>query len=288
MLTLSNESKELEVDAKLEQEKLRDRKLFIINSLTKWMQTKTFPFESAGMIPAYPICCLLGFHHQPKTIMKKQLIQPLLGASAFAAMLFAAAPQASAITYNFSDVWSGATPSSLVTPWVTLDVNQIDANNVSLLLTAVNLTNTEFISLFEYNIQGGQGAVTPTNIINGSVLNLTQGANGFGFGSSFVDASLSFNSDVNFPPPGDTRFTNGSSFGWTLSRSTGINVDNIISPMLVHIQSIGTNGALSSKVVGSLPPPPPDVPDGGTTLLLLGTAVTSLGLLRRKFGVKIG
>jgi hypothetical protein len=37
------------------------------------------------------------------------------------------------------------------------------------------------------------------------------------------------------------------------------------------------------KAPGTQPPPPPSVPDSGATLALLGLAVSSLGMLRRKF-----
>lgn len=178
--------------------------------------------------------------------------------------------------YDFDTIQSGATPAGAA-PWATLTVNQVASGVVSLRLDAVNLPGTEFLSLFEYNIAGSGAVTAAVNLPLGGVDPTTGANNGFHFGP-INDANLSFNADVDFPPPSGAfalKFTNGEFFSWTLSRS-GLSVADITGPMMIHIQGIAPSG--SSKVTASLR----NVPDGGSTLALVGLAIAGLGLARRK------
>jgi hypothetical protein len=121
-------------------------------------------------------------------------------------------------------------------------------------------------------------------------ISISTGTNAFkADGDGLYDILFQFD----FSPPAD-RFDNTDSITYHITGIAGLVEGdfNFLSapagghgPFLAaaHIQN--TDGPEGSGWIApnGAPPPPNGVPDGGTTLMLLGSALTCLGALRRRF-----
>jgi hypothetical protein len=193
-------------------------------------------------------------------------------------------PGAQAITYDFGTIHTSSGTPGGTPPWATLNVIQNGAGVLKFRLEAVSLLSGEFISIFEYNVAGGAFSVIPGSTAGG--VDPNQGSQGgFNYYPGGVnDANLTFNADVNFPPPPGSspwKFTAGEWYEWEISRS-GLLLSDLQLPMMIHIQGISGGG--SAKIIATPRPggpPGTPVPDGASTVLLLGAAFTGLSMARK-------
>jgi hypothetical protein len=222
--------------------------------------------------------------------MKKQLIKPLLGASAFAAVLFAA-PQASAVSYGFNRLTNNGNPN--LASQLSVDVTVTGGNVSFQFFNNVGIASDIAQIYFDDGMLSGAAVITDSDgILTG--VDYVPAANPQDLPGGNVIlfvADQVFNASAVNPAPQNA--VDAANEWVTLTFGLGSFADlNGVTAALdsgvlrigLHVISIGTAGGSDSYVTG----PPPNVPDGGTTILLLGSALTGLGLLRRKFGVKIG
>lgn len=189
---------------------------------------------------------------------------------------------AHATLFDFTTIQTSSGTPSGPAPYARLTVLQQAPNVVSLRLDAPNLGATEFISKFEYNIDGAANTVSLLTGDNGSG---GVGNSSYAFNAStFIDASLSFDASVTFPTSnansGARRFKDGESFTFSVTRP-GLTVDDIDLSMMIHIQGISPSG--SAKVI-AVPhqEETAHVPDAGNTLALLGLGAAGLVAFRRR------
>ena len=203
---------------------------------------------------------------------------------------------ATSIQFDFNHEFSSGTPPAGTAPWLRAIFTDVGVDTVSLKISAVNLSPTEFVSGWYFNLDplmnannlvfGGpavnSGAVTSPGIQTGKDKFKADGDGKYDILFSFATSG------------GATeRFTAGDSITFTLSGILGLTADdfNFLSapagghgPFIsaAHVQGIG--GGLSGWVDPILIIPPDDtdkVPDGGSTIVLLGVGMLLLGCGRR-------
>jgi hypothetical protein len=232
--------------------------------------------------------------------MKIQLIKPLLGASAFAAMMFSAAPQAKAIAYDLNYEFSGAQAPAGLSPWVQVVITDSGVGSVTLQFNNVGLTSNENVSWAGVNLADTyRGAllfspVTKVGVFDAPTISQQTGSQTSdpgtykADGDGYFDVALSFTDGAGNP---NGVFGVGESATFTITSTVGgldasdfdltsyTGGGNGVWHAAAHVQNTTGLGAGGSGWIGDT-----TVPDGGTTIALLGSAMLGAGFLRRRFG----
>ncbi|WP_428936840.1 hypothetical protein [Fontivita pretiosa] len=193
--------------------------------------------------------------------------------------------RAAVITYDLSVEFSGATAPAGATPWLRATFDDGGSSgSVTLTLTALNLTGSEFVSEWNFNLDP---SLNPANLIfssptkTGTFANPTilTGVNAFqADGDGLYDIQVAFD---NAPPA--NRFTAGESVVYTISGISSLTANsfNFLSapaggkgpfPTAAHVQGIGAQANNSGWV--TVPEP------AGAAILLIAAA--SVCLPRRR------
>ncbi len=209
--------------------------------------------------------------------------------------LFLFTPRLEAVPIELNFLYSGATPGDTA-PWLTADVSDRSGGGVLLLLDARNLTGTQFVGSWFFNLYNLSASTVvlpsfeagyiPTALFAFSF----SPSGGLGLGTSPLSG---FEIEFNFASSNNgngNRFTAGETLRVILSEVTASSffpppdAEGYLSA--AHIQGI----SLDSSVDGSAwiaarsttPPRPQPVPEPSTILFLaLGLTVTA-GFLRRR------
>jgi len=205
---------------------------------------------------------------------------------------------ASSITYDFDHEFSSGTPPAGAAPWLQAVFSDAGANTVQLTLSTLNLTGSEFVSGWYFNLNPAFSTAD---------LTISQ----TGMGGAFDAPSISRGTDAfkadgdgkydllfSFGTAGDAsqRFTSGDSITFTLSGITGLNAAdfNYMSApagghgpyvAATHVQSIDGNYSGWLDPSTTLDSGDVQVPDGYLTIVLLGMGCVAIEGLRRKFGL---
>jgi len=222
--------------------------------------------------------------------MKKLLVGVVLAVTLLA---FGSLTQATMLTFNLDTEFSGATAPAGSTPWLTATFNDGGGTgSVTLTMQATNLTGTEFISGWYFNLDP---IYNPASI-SLSATN-TSALTGWSAtaGTDCCKADGDGNFDIQFSFL-NNDFTAGESASYLISlagitansfdflSASGGNSPNGLKTA-AHIQSIGPTGANSGWITGGgggTPPETPPVPEP-STFLLLGGGLLGLYGLRKRF-----
>ena len=201
--------------------------------------------------------------------------------------LMALPVSAGPITFNLDVEFSGATAPAGSSPWVTATFEDVVGGGVQLTINALNLTGTEFISEFYFNLDPAKNAALFLPGVPGGGTQTDWNSISAGSNAFKADGDGFFDFVVDFPPPGD-RFTAGETFIVNWGAGTGLttadfNFASVDGPVgktgfhaAAHVHGIGADGAYSGWI-GAGPAP---VPDGGATLVLLGLGLMGLSAWR--------
>lgn len=231
----------------------------------------------------------------------KLKIRSLAGVSA-ALLVSAFSASADTVTYNFGSVSSGATPAGSP-PWVQAAFTDtgMPANTVQLTLNAGNLSGSEFVSCWYFNLDPTLNASALTFTATGSSGSFTTptvmtGTDGFKAGpDGKFDVLLKFSTSGD----ASTRFMSGDSLTFDITGITGLTADDFnwlstsaggsgLYSSAVHIQSIdGGDSAWVNPTSTQLQNDSVDrqVPDHSATVALLGTSLLVIEGLRRKMRI---
>jgi hypothetical protein len=202
---------------------------------------------------------------------------------------------ASSVSYNFGEISGGTAPAGSP-PWVQAVFSDTVADTVSLTLSAGNLSGSDFVTCWYFNLNPSLVPSSLTLSVSGSTGSFTgptvqAGANGFKAGPDGK-----FDLLFGFTSTGDdsTRFTSGDSLTFTITGISGLTADdfNWLSTSAggggayasaVHIESAeGSAWINPTSTLTDNAQTAPSVPDGATTLTLLGTSLVAIEAFRRK------
>jgi hypothetical protein len=207
---------------------------------------------------------------------------------------------AATVTYDFGQVSGGTAPAGSP-PWleaVFTDAGQ-PANTVQLTINAANLSGSEFVSCWYFNLNPALNPKALSFSVSGSSGSFTDptvqtGPNGFKAGPDGKYDVL-----FNFATGGgaSTRFSSGDSLTFTITGISGLTAsdfDFLSAPAggsgpygsAAHIQAIAPDDLSGwinpTTTILNHSDRTPTVPDGSTTVVLLGASLVAMEGLRRK------
>ena len=225
----------------------------------------------------------------------KQQAKSLLGIVAVS-LTGVLSASASSLSYNFGAVSDGSAPAGSP-PWIqaVLSDTGLPANTINLTLTAGNLTGSDFVSCWYFNLNP---SLDPTHLsftVSDSTGSFTgpsvqTGVNGFKAGPDGK-----FDVLVGFASGGDdsTRFTSGDSVSFNITGISGLTVEDFgwlstsasgggAFVSAAHVVSGDDSGWINPvSTFSQNATTAPSVPDGATTIALLGASLLAIEALRR-------
>ncbi len=197
------------------------------------------------------------------------------------------------VTYLYDNEFSNGTAPTGPAPWLEARFSDV-AGGVQLTLMAQNLSSTEFVSGWYFNLNP---LLVPTQLSfayysggTATILPVQTGLDAFK-----ADGDGKYDILITFPTSGTAaqRFSAGDSITFTVTGITGLTASDFEfqsapsgghGPFFsaAHVQ--GISGDLSGWVdpSGGNTGASTKVPDGGSTIALLGSALLGLGVLGRK------
>ena len=227
--------------------------------------------------------------------------QIFLTLAAFALITLAAAPaNATLLTFNYDNEFSGGNAPEGPDPWLTAVFNDDPDNNgsvdtaVRLTLSGSGLTDGEFVSLWYFNLNPAYSPtlLTFTNVDVSDVgsVSVSKGPDAF---KADGDGLYDFLFTISTAPP-NTRFTSGDSLVFDIGGIgglTALDFDYLSTPdgghgpflSAAHVQGIGPSNGLS----GWINPTTSDIGDitevpEPASLLLLASGIAAGGRHLRK------
>lgn len=212
-----------------------------------------------------------------------------IGAGFLVVMTLAAAGgsgEAAILTYELSHEYSGATPPAGAGPWIRIILDDGGtAGSVSLTLTDVNLTGSEFMRSTYLNFDPGLDVDDLIFTRTGSTgafedPTISTDENGFkAGGDGYFDILFAFATSNS--GGGSKRFTSGDSITYEISGIPALTADSFdflsecdgAWPAAAKIQSIGSGGGGSGWI--AVPEP------ASLTVLVLGSLALAYGRRRR-------
>jgi hypothetical protein len=190
---------------------------------------------------------------------------------------------------NLTTEFSGGTPPAGSTPWATATIDDSfgDANTVRLTMSAQNLTGTEFISSWHFNLNP---ALNPTQLTfnqvssGATVTSVETGVDAFqADGDGRFDIRFNFQTSA-----GAGRLNDNETVVYDISYTSALTASafdfgsapgggNGTFRSAAHVQSIGLNGQDSGWIGDGVSPPPPSGVPEPTSLLLVGLGIAGLG-----------
>jgi hypothetical protein len=225
----------------------------------------------------------------------KQDVKSILGILAVS-LTGALCASASTLSYNFGSVSEG-TPPSGTPPWLQAIItdNGLPANTVNLTLTAGNLSGSDFVTSWYFNLNPSLDPASLSFTLTDSTGSFTApsvqtGANGFKAGPDGK-----FDVLVGFASTGDNsaRFTSGDSLTFSVTGISGLTVgdfDWLSTCAGASGQYDSAANISSGEASGWINPTStlrenaqtaPSVPDGATTIALLGASLVAIEGVRR-------
>jgi hypothetical protein len=224
----------------------------------------------------------------------KQQLRSLLGIAAVS-LTGVISVSASTLDYNFGTVSDGTAPAGSP-PWLQAALSDTGpANSINLTLTAGNLTGSDFVSCWYFNLNPSLDPTALTFTISDSTGSFTApsvqtGANGFKAGP---DGKFDFL--VGFATTGDdsTRFTSGDSITFNITGISGLTIDDFgwlstsaggggAFVSAAHVVSGDDSGWINPvSTIRQNADTTPSVPDGAPTIALLGASLMAIEGFRR-------
>jgi len=213
--------------------------------------------------------------------------------------------EATSVVFDLDIEFSGATPPAGAAPWLRATFDDFGGTGtVDLTMTALNLTGTEFINSWYFNLNP---LLDPTLLTVANVDLSAVGSSSVSLGADMFKADGDGLYDILFgfpPPPGAfaDKFTAGESVvvRFSLAGLTASDFDFSSAPApgggsgpflsAAHVQGIGATGDDSGWIAPSgipptPPPPAPEFPALGW-LVSLGGGLLGMGILNRKYSEK--
>jgi hypothetical protein len=207
---------------------------------------------------------------------------------------------ASTVGYNFGEVSGGTAPAGPA-PWIQAVFSDTGSpNTVSLTLSADNLSGSDFVTCWYFNVNPALNLSSLTLTASGSAGSFTTptvetGANAFKAGPDGK-----FDLLFGFASTGDnsTRFTSGDSLTFTLTGVSGLTADDFNSlstcaggsaayASAAHIESTDGDGWINpTSTFTQNAGTGARVPDGGATVVLLGASLVAIEAFRRRMQLR--
>ena len=208
---------------------------------------------------------------------------------------------ADTISYNFGQVSGGTTPAG-APPWLQATFTDTAASTVNLTLSAGNLSGSDFVTCWYFNLNPGMDPANLNLTVSSSTGSFTAPSVGVGANGFKAGPDGKFDLLLGFSSTGDdsTRFTSGDSLTFTITGISGLTADDFswlstsaggkgTYSSAAHIESgapladawVNPTSTLRQNADTS-----PRVPDGGTTIALLGASLIAIEGFRRKMQLR--